>query len=171
MFTFDPSHPNTLAGGKRPFITIIAGFITKDGEPVMAFGNMGGSTQPLGHVQHVVNMIDLGFNVQATSDAARWDHSQSATSDRLSLDYYLYDRINADLTAWGHSTQRSRGLGGGYQGILFERDYSLPEPVVPHRWGHDWRGWDDKGKPHDKPVNGTYRAGSELRKDGCAVGW
>jgi gamma-glutamyltranspeptidase/glutathione hydrolase len=164
MFTFDPTHPNTLAGGKRPFITIIAGFITKDGEPVMAFGNMGGSTQPLGHVQHVVNMIDLGFNVQATSDAARWDHSQSATSDRLSLDYYLYDRINADLTAWGHSTQRSRGLGGGYQGILFERDYSLAEPVVPGGRG-------GRGVAHQDPVNGTYRAGSELRKDGAAVGW
>jgi|MudIll2142460700_1097286.scaffolds.fasta_scaffold16346_1 gamma-glutamyltranspeptidase/glutathione hydrolase len=164
MFTFDPAHPNTLAGGKRPFITIIAGFITKDGEPVMAFGNMGGSTQPLGHAQHIVNMIDLGFNVQATGDAARWDHSQSATSDRLSLDYYLYDRVNADLTAWGHSTQRSRGLGGGYQGILFERDYSLPEPIVPGGRG-------GKGVAHQDPVNGTYRAGSELRKDGCAVGW
>lgn len=164
MFTFDPAHPNTLAGGKRPFITIIAGFITKDGEPVMAFGNMGGSTQPLGHAQHVVNMIDLGFNVQATGDAARWDHSQSATSDRLSLDYSLYDRINADLSSWGHSVQRSRGLGGGYQGILFERDYSLPEPVVPGGRG-------GKGVAHQDPVNGIYRAGSELRKDGCAVGW
>ena len=61
MFTFDPAHPNTLAGGKEPFITIIAGFIMKDGKPVMAFGNMGGSTQPLGHVQHIVNMIDLGY--------------------------------------------------------------------------------------------------------------
>ena len=81
MFTFDPSHPNTIAGHKEPFITIIAGFIMKDGEPVMAFGNMGGATQPLAHVQHIVNMIDLGYNVQATSDAARWDHSQSATSD------------------------------------------------------------------------------------------
>jgi gamma-glutamyltranspeptidase / glutathione hydrolase len=168
MFTFDPSHPNTLAGGKRPFITIIAGFITKDGEPMMAFGNMGGSTQPLGHVQHIVNMIDLGFNVQATSDAARWDHSQTATSDRLSLDYYLYDRINADLTAWGHSTRRSQGLGGGYQGILFERDYSMPEPVV--REGRGGRG-DEDHHHHQHPVNGTYRAGSELRKDGAAVGW
>ena len=61
MFTFDPAHPNTLAGGKEPFIPIIAGFIMKDGKPVMAFGNMGGSTQPLGHVQHIVNMIDLGY--------------------------------------------------------------------------------------------------------------
>ena len=80
MFTFDPNHPNTIAGRKQPFITIIAGFIMKDGQPVMAFGNMGGSTQPLGHVQHIVNMIDLGYNVQATSDAARWDHNQAQTA-------------------------------------------------------------------------------------------
>ena len=167
MFTFDPAHPNTLAGGKRPFITIIAGFITKDGEPVMAFGNMGGGTQPQEHAQHIVNMIDLGFNVQATSDAARFDHSQTSSRSEtgsLSLDYYLYDRISADLTAWGHYTERSRGLGGGYQGILFERDYSLPEPVVPGGRG-------GKGVAHQDPVNGIYRAGSELRKDGCAVGW
>ena len=82
MFNFDPDHPNTIAGGKRPFITIIAAFITKDkagypdGEPIMAFGNMGGGTQPQAHAQHVVNMIDLGFNVQATGDAARFDHDQ-----------------------------------------------------------------------------------------------
>jgi gamma-glutamyltranspeptidase/glutathione hydrolase len=175
MFTFDPDHPNTLAGGKRPFITIIAGFIMKDGEPLMAFGNMGGATQPHGHVQHIVNMIDLGFNVQATSDAARWDHSQSATSNRLQLDYYLYDLLAPQLEAWGHggpppagtgsgSIQRSRGLGGGYQGILFERDYSLPEPVVPGGKG-------GKGVAHQEPLNGIYRAGSELRKDGAAVGW
>ena len=76
-----PTIPTRLQGSKEPFITIIAGFIMKDGQPMMSFGNMGGSTQPLGHVQHIVNMIDLGYNVQATSDAARWDHSQSATGD------------------------------------------------------------------------------------------
>jgi gamma-glutamyltranspeptidase/glutathione hydrolase len=168
MFTFDPDHPNTLAGGKEPFITIIASFIMKDGEPVMAYGNMGGGTQPQAHVQHIVNMIDLGYNVQATSDAARFDHDQG--SDRASLDYYLYDIVNEDMTAWGHTTRRSRGLGGGYQGILFERDYSLP---VPKLCNDDYRHHGHWGKcnPHEGPVNGVYRAGSELRKDGAAVGW
>lgn len=169
MFTFDPNHPNTIAGHKEPFITIIAGFIMKDGQPMMAFGNMGGATQPLAHVQHIVNMIDLGYNVQATSDAARWDHSQSATGDILSLDVYLYDDIGPTLANWGHkfssSTYKgSRGLGGGYQGILFERDYSLPVPKL------------HKGKDRDQdnlgPVNGVYRAGTDsFRKDGAAVGW
>ncbi len=110
----------------------------------------------------VVNMIDLAYNVQATSDAARFDHDQG--SDRVSLDYYLYDIVNTEMTAWGHTTRRSRGLGGGYQGILFERDYSLPEPTVPGGKG-------GKGVAHQEPLNGIYRAGSELRKDGAAVGW
>jgi gamma-glutamyltranspeptidase / glutathione hydrolase len=169
MFTFNNEHPNFIEGGKEPFITIIAGFIMKDGEPVMAFGNMGGSTQPLGHVQHIVNMIDLGYNVQATSDAARWDHSQSETSDRLSLDVYLYDAVGETLAQWGHQFSSgytgSRGLGGGYQGILFERDYSMPEPIVPGGKG-------GKGVAHQDPLNGIYRAGTDtLRKDGAAVGW
>jgi gamma-glutamyltranspeptidase/glutathione hydrolase len=169
MFTFDPNHPNTIAGHKEPFITIIAGFIMKDGQPVMAFGNMGGSTQPLGHVQHIVNMIDLGYNVQATSDAARWDHSQSETSDSLSLDVYLYDEIGPMLASWGHkfssSTYKgSRGLGGGYQGILFERDYSLPVPKLHKN--------KNLGQDNLEPVNGVYRAGTDsFRKDGAAVGW
>ena len=162
MFTFDPDHPNTIEGYKRPFITIIAAFITDlENNPLMAFGNMGGGTQPQAHAQHVVNMIDLGFNVQATGDAARFDHSQ--TSDRVSLDYYLYDAVHEDLEDWGHSTNRSRGLGGGYQGIFFEKDPDMPEPVPPGGRG---------GRSASQgPVNGTYRAGSELRKDGCAVAW
>jgi len=170
MFTFDPKHPNYIEGRKRPFITIIAGFIMKDGQPLMAFGNMGGATQPHAHVQHIVNMIDLGFNVQATSDAARWDHNQTTNSNNgLQLDYYLYDRLHSALEAYGHTNiSRSRGLGGGYQGILFERDYSLPQPRLPGSYGH----WND-GKHYDNemPINGVYRAGSELRKDGASVGW
>jgi len=167
MFTFDSTHPNYIEGRKRPFITIIAGFIMKDGEPLMAFGNMGGATQPHAHVQHIVNMIDLGFNVQATSDAARWDHSQTANSNSgLQLDYYLHDRLATQLTAMGHTPiSRSRGLGGGYQGILFERDYSLTPPTVPGGKG-------GLGVAHQNPVNGIYRAGTDtLRKDGAAVGW
>ncbi|MGB3097376.1 MAG: gamma-glutamyltransferase, partial [Candidatus Deferrimicrobiaceae bacterium] len=173
MFNFDPEHPNTLAGGKRPFITIISAFITKDkegypdGEPIMAFGNMGGGTQPQAHAQHVVNMIDLGFNVQATGDAARFDHDQGHGNngrDNLRMDMYLYNAVNDDLTTWGHTTESRRGLGGGYQGVLFERDPDMLEPVVPGGKG-------GKGQAHQGPVNGTYRAGSELRKDGAAVGW
>jgi gamma-glutamyltranspeptidase/glutathione hydrolase len=161
-FTLDEDHPNVVAPRKRPFITIIASFITKDQRPVMAFGNMGGGTQPQAHAQHVVNMIDLGMNVQATTDVARFDHSQS--SDRTALDTYLFDAVGPRLQEMGHRLSRANGHAGGYQGILFERDPRLPEPVVPPARG-------GKGKAFEKPVNGVYRAGSDPRKDGHAGGW
>ena len=65
-FSLDPKSPNVVAPRKRPFHTIIAGFVMKDGQPLMTFGNMGGSVQPETHAQHMVNLIDLGMNVQMT---------------------------------------------------------------------------------------------------------
>jgi gamma-glutamyltranspeptidase/glutathione hydrolase len=152
-FTLEESHPNVVAPRKRPFITIIASFITKDGQPLMAFGNMGGGTQPQAHAQHVVNMVDLGMNVQATTDVARFDHSQSA--DSTALDTYLFDLVGPGLQGRGHAITRAFGHAGGYQGILFERDARLAEPPI--------------GFPG--PLNGVYRAGSDPRKDGHAAGW
>ena len=66
-FTLQEGVPNTVAPNKRPFHTIIAGFVMKDGQPLMTFGNMGGSVQPETHAQHMVNMIDHGAQ---TSDCA-----------------------------------------------------------------------------------------------------
>ncbi len=128
-FTLEAGHPNVVAPRKRPFITIIASFITRDGQPVMAYGNMGAATQPQAHVQHVVNMIDLGMNVQATTDVARFDHNQS--TDVVSLDSYLFDLVGPGLQEMGHKINRSFGHAGGYQGILFERDPGLPAPACP----------------------------------------
>ena len=83
-FSLDPKSPNIVAPRKRPFHTIIAGFVMKDGQPLMTFGNMGGSVQPETHAQHMVNLIDHGMNVQMTTDAARFTHNQ--TSNMLSLE-------------------------------------------------------------------------------------
>ena len=83
-FSLDPKSPNIVAPHKRPFHSIIAGFVMKDGAPLMAFGNMGGSVQPETHAQHIVNLIDHGMNVQMTTDAARFTHNQN--SNMLSLE-------------------------------------------------------------------------------------
>ncbi|MCU0722158.1 MAG: gamma-glutamyltransferase family protein [Planctomycetes bacterium] len=71
-FTLEPGHPNRVAGRKRPFHTIIPGFVTRDGSPLAAFGLMGGNMQAQGHVQMVRRMFEQGLNPQAASDAPRW---------------------------------------------------------------------------------------------------
>ena len=75
-FSLDPASPNLVAPGKRPFHTIIPGFLTRDGQPVMSFGVMGGNMQPQGHVQTLVRMLDHRQQPQAACDAPRWRFNQ-----------------------------------------------------------------------------------------------
>jgi gamma-glutamyltranspeptidase/glutathione hydrolase len=158
-FSLDPASPTIVAPRKRPFHSIIAGFVMKAGAPLMTFGNMGGSVQPETHAQHIVNLIDLGMNVQMTTDAARFTHNQ--TTNVLSLEAHLFTLVGAALKAKGHDVRSVTGAAvGGYQGILFTRDPRLPEPLFDRRAVTD-----------DLPVNGVYRGGSDHRKDGQAVGW
>jgi gamma-glutamyltranspeptidase/glutathione hydrolase len=80
-FTLDVSHPNVVAGGKRPFHTIIPAFLTKDGQPLMSFGVMGGNMQPQGHLQTLVRMLQHGQQPQAACDAPRWKVSSGLAMD------------------------------------------------------------------------------------------
>jgi gamma-glutamyltranspeptidase/glutathione hydrolase len=158
-FSLNAGSPNFVAPHKRPFHTIIAGFVMKDGQPLMTFGNMGGSVQPETHAQHMVNLIDLGMNVQMTTDAARFTHNQN--SNVLSLEANLFNLVGAALKSKGHEVRSvTGGSVGGYQGILFTHDSRMPEPIFDRRAATD-----------DLPVNGVYRGGSDHRKDGQAVGW
>jgi gamma-glutamyltranspeptidase/glutathione hydrolase len=71
-FVLEKNHPNCVSGGKRPFQTIIPGFVTRNNRAEMSFGVMGGSMQPQGHVQMLVRMFEYGLNAQAACDAPRW---------------------------------------------------------------------------------------------------
>ena len=158
-FSLDADSPNVVEPRKRPFHSIIAGFVMRNGEPLMTFGNMGGAVQPETHAQHMVNVIDHGMNLQMTTDAARFTHSQN--SNRLSLEHNLYSLVGRSLEARGHEVRSvNGGAVGGYQGILFTRDPNLPVPT-----------YTPESIEEDHPVNGIYRGGSDHRKDGGAVGW
>ncbi|MGA7985429.1 MAG: gamma-glutamyltransferase family protein [Burkholderiales bacterium] len=71
-FVLKEGHPNRVGPNKRPYQTIIPGFVTKDGKPVMSFGVMGGTMQPQGHAQVMVRIADYGQNPQAASDGPRF---------------------------------------------------------------------------------------------------
>lgn len=156
MFSLEAGHPNVVAPGKRPFHTIIPAFIMDNGRPVAAFGNMGGHMQVQAQATEVVNMIDLGMNVQAAGDAARFLHDQA--TNRVDLESELFSLVGDELAAMGHDVHAANGAQmGGYQAIHFT---PLPDEPAP--------GASVDGDP---PVNGIYRAASDHRKDGEAVGW
>ncbi len=149
LFSLDPDHANALQPGKRPFHTIIPAFVMKDGKPLLSFGVMGGSMQPQGHVQIIVNMLDFGMNLQEAGDAARVRHGGSSqpTGEIMTdggtvfLEDGFDEKTRQALEKRGHALGDSDGSFGGYQGIL--RDHE----------------------------QGVYYGASEVRKDGQAAGY
>lgn len=149
LFSLEEGHPNVYEPGKRPFHTIIPAFITKDGQPWISFGVMGGSMQPQGHAQIVVNLIDFGMNLQEAGDAPRVRHGGSAepTGGQMTdggtvfLESGFPEETIRSLEQKGHRIRYSDGNFGGYQAIL----------------------WDG--------VNKVYFGASESRKDGQAAGY
>jgi len=101
-FVLQPGHPNQVAGGKRPYHTIIPGFVTRDGGPYAAFGVMGGPIQPPGHVQTLVRLLDYGMNPQAVLDAPRWKVNADGSLD---LEASASPELRAGLIALGHKME------------------------------------------------------------------
>jgi gamma-glutamyltranspeptidase/glutathione hydrolase len=99
-FSTQPGHPNVVAPGKRPFHTIIPGFVTKDGQPFMTLGVMGGSMQAQGHVQILSRMADFGQNPQAASDAPRWRVQDDNVG--VAVEWNCPPDAVAQLRAMGH---------------------------------------------------------------------
>ena len=157
LFTLDPKSPNALQPRKRPYNTLSAGFVMHANKPLMSVTLMGGDVQAQGIAQVLVNVLDLGANLQAASDMARFRHTQ--VPDLLMLESQLYARVGQQLKAMGHDVKSSDGAPmGGYQAIMVtpsSGDSSLPE----------------KAAAEEAAPSFFYRAGSDHRKDGQAVGY
>lgn len=149
QFSLDAGHPNVYAPGKRPFHTIIPGFVSRDGQPWLSFGVMGGGMQPQGQVQVLSNIIDFGMDVQLAGDAPRWRHmggpdpgnADEGEANTLFLERGYSTATIGELERRGHKIKIGGEDVGGYQAIL------------------------------KNPQNGAYWAASEMRKDGQAGGY
>ena len=149
LFSLDDNHFNVYEPNKRPFHTIIPAFITKDSNPYVSFGLMGGAMQPQGHAQIVINLIDFEMNLQEAGDAPRIRHQSDEQptggnmidGGELALENGFDYKEVRELMKKGHKVIYDLGSFGGYQAIMI--DY----------------------------INKIYFGASESRKDGNAVGY
>ncbi len=147
LFALTDGHPNVYAPGKRPFQTIIPGFATQGGRPMLSFGVMGGDMQPQGQAQIISNLVDFGLGLQEAGDSPRWHHNGGmeptgedlgAVGD-LNLESGVPEASRETLVKMGWVLKPSPGNYGGYQAI---------------------RAWP-----------GRYEAATEMRKDGVALAY
>jgi gamma-glutamyltranspeptidase/glutathione hydrolase len=149
LYSLKPGAANVYAAGKRPFHTIIPGFVMKDGKPYMSFGLMGGDMQPQGHVQVLSNMFDFGMNVQDAGDAARWRHYGNAEPTgeasqgigKVEMESGFDPAVKAELKKRGYDVVPGTGAFGGYEAIMFDASQHV------------------------------YWGATEMRKDGEVVGY
>jgi gamma-glutamyltranspeptidase/glutathione hydrolase len=145
-FSADPgaaNKANLVAPGRRPFHTIIPAFLTRDGQPVMSYGVMGGNMQPQGHMQTLVRMLDYGQNPQAACDAPRWRFNEGRS-------------INAEASMNPDTVRGLQDLGHELEVINDSyQDFGAGQFI--------WRAGD--------PAVEGYVAASDARRDGQAVGF
>ena len=99
-FNLETNHPNCLEPNKRPYHTIIPGFLSKDNKAIGPFGVMGGFMQPQGHLQMIVNTIDYGLHPQAALDAPRWQWTEQKN---IELEAQTPQHLAQALRAKGHN--------------------------------------------------------------------
>ena len=115
-FTMEDGHPNQVAPGKRPFHTLIPGFVTRGGAPWMTFGLMGGSMQPQGHMQLLLNILVFGMDVQEAIDAPRFRHLEGY---HVAIEDAVHEDVRAQLRTMGHEVlDGSSSSFGGAQAII-----------------------------------------------------
>jgi len=115
-FSFDPSSPNRIEGGKRPFHTLVPAMVFRDGRPWLSFGVMGGDMQAQGHVQVLLNIIEFGMDVQRAGEVPRFRHFDRG----LALESQIGADVRKALEARGHKLVESPGMFGGYQAIMID---------------------------------------------------
>jgi len=149
LFDMTPGRSNSYEPSKRPFHTIIPAFVTKEGQPLISYGVMGGATQPQAHAQVLINLVDFGMNLQEAGDAPRILHTGSSQptgqimidGGYVSLESGFSEEVRADLAKRGHQFRSKPGAFGGYQAIRYDAE------------------------------KGVYFGASESRKDGHAAGY
>jgi gamma-glutamyltranspeptidase/glutathione hydrolase len=134
-FTLEPGHPNRVGPRKRPFHTIIPGFVTHAGRPLMSFGVMGGDMQAQGHVQMTVRLADYEQNPQAAADAPRW---KVMADGSVSVEHHLPADAVAGLTARGHRVRQTErwNLEFGAAQLIQRMDGGYLAASEPRRDGH-----------------------------------
>lgn len=142
-FSLDEAHPNCVASGKRPFQTIIPGFLMKDGAPQMSLGLMGGNMQPQGHVQTLVRMLVNAQQPQAACDAPRWKVMNGLD---IEVESAIARDVSDQLSARGHRITRADDTYMDFGSAQFI--WRLGDPAVD-----------------------GYVAASDSRRDGLAAGF
>ncbi len=118
-FSLDPNSDNCLSPGKRPYHTIIPGFLTKGMDAIGPFGVMGGFMQPQGHLQVIMNMIDFHMDPQKALDAPRW---QLMEGNRITVEPGFKDSTLKGLIEKGHRVEIENNLGSFGRGQIIYRD-------------------------------------------------
>ena len=150
LFSLKEGQNNTYAPHKRPFHTIIPAFVTKDDQPYMSFGVMGGGFQPEGQVEILMNMIDFGMNIQEAGDAPRIDHGGSSEPTGT-----IADGAGTIYLESGFPFETIRAL--------MDMGYKVAAGVPGNFGGYQCIQWDAKQK--------IYHGASDPRKDGMAAGY